>query len=140
MNKLSFEKSPYLLQHKDNPVAWYPWGEAAPTCELANFGFRLCRDPPDTTEVGSLPMGASPYGALDMAGNVIEWVHDWYQYDYFSQSPTNNPTGPNTGEEKVVKGGSWYMCECYTRPANRDSRVSEDHDDATGFRLALDAN
>jgi formylglycine-generating enzyme required for sulfatase activity len=61
----------------------------------------------DTTPVGSYPSGASPYGVLDMAGNVAEWVNDWYQSDYYSQSPTSNPPGPNNGEYKVHRGGTY---------------------------------
>jgi len=92
----------------------------------------------ETAPVGSLqPNG---YGLYDTAGNAFEWVADWYQYDYYNNSPKNNPKGPETGTEKVVKGGCWYLCECYIRPANRECcRSARDHDDATGFRLALDA-
>lgn len=91
----------------------------------------------ETSPVGSFkPNG---YDLYDTGGNAFEWIVDWYEYDYFSRSPQSNPAGPQIGTDKVVKGGSWYMCECYTRPANRDSRIPADHDDATGFRLALDA-
>jgi len=87
--------------------------------------------------VGSLQ--ANGYGLYDTAGNVFEWVSDWYQYDYFSGSPADNPQGPESGEEKVIKGGGWYLCECYLRPANREPRVVVHHDHGLGFRLALDA-
>jgi formylglycine-generating enzyme required for sulfatase activity len=60
-----------------------------------------------TAPVGSYPKGVSLYGALDMAGNVWEWVADWYDPDYYSQSPDRNPPGPDSGSEKVVRGGSW---------------------------------
>jgi len=87
--------------------------------------------------VGSLE--ANGYGLYDTAGNVFEWVYDWYQYDYFSGSPADNPRGPESGDEKVIKGGGWYLCECYLRPANRDPRDIYYHDHGLGFRLALDA-
>lgn len=96
-----------------------------------------------TAPVGSLqPNG---YGLYDTAGNVFEWVSDWYQYDYFINSPVNNPKGPESGEyhwgqvTKVIKGGGWYLCECYLRPANREPGEIERHDHGLGFRLALDA-
>ena len=84
----------------------YPWGDAAPTCALANFA---CGDycVGDTNAVGSYPAGASPYGALDMAGNVWEWVNDWYDGSYYSVSPGSNPPGPATGTYRVLRGGGW---------------------------------
>jgi len=85
----------------------YPWGDGAPTCSLANY-WQNTACVGDTSEVGSYPAGASPYGALDMAGNVWEWVNDWYQSNYYSVSPPSNPPGPTTGTYKVLRGGSWY--------------------------------
>jgi formylglycine-generating enzyme required for sulfatase activity len=82
----------------------YPWGNNVPTCSLANF--EGCAS--DTTAVGSYPAGASPYGALDMAGNVWQWVADWYGASYYASSPAKNPTGPSSGTDRVVRGGSWY--------------------------------
>lgn len=81
----------------------YPWGAARLTCSLANYW----RCVGDTSEVGSYAAGASPYGALDMAGNVWEWVGDWYDGTYYSGSPDSNPTGPATGAYRVLRGGSW---------------------------------
>lgn len=92
----------------------------------------------------SAPIGSflpNSYGLYDTSGNVFEWVNDWYQYDFFSESPRNNPKGPDNSTGKVIKGGGWDFCECYTRPANRQpSEGLSDHRDALGFRLALDAN
>ena len=85
----------------------YPWGDQAPTCALGNFfvnGF-FCGG--DTSAVGSYPLGASPYGVLDMAGNVYEWVNDWYSDTYYSVSPSSNPPGPASGINKVLRGGSF---------------------------------
>ena len=84
----------------------YPWGNQAPSCGLANF-FSGCGGKP--VEVGSKPGGASPYGALDMAGNVWEWVADWYGENYYSGSPSQNPKGPSSGTFRVVRGGGWYF-------------------------------
>ena len=88
----------------------YPWGDAPPSCSLLNYS--LLPGPAcvgDTDAVGSYPAGASPYGALDMAGNVWEWVNDWWQADYYSASPVSNPPGPATGSAKVLRGGSAWQ-------------------------------
>lgn len=68
-------------------------------------------------KVGSYPAGASPYGALDMAGNLWEWVEDWYSNTYYASSPRLNPRGPLTGAFRACRGGSWDS------PAN-DIRVT----------------
>ncbi|MGV8122349.1 MAG: SUMF1/EgtB/PvdO family nonheme iron enzyme [Candidatus Xenobiia bacterium LiM19] len=62
-----------------------------------------------TTPVGSFPSGASPYGCMDMAGNVWEWCSDWYDEDYYKNSPSRNPSGPSKGGYRVSRGGSWYV-------------------------------
>ncbi len=69
----------------------YPWGDAVPTCDLANFG--PCEY--KTSSVVDHPAGQSYYEALDMAGNVYEWTADWYDAKYYSNSPTEDPLGPN---------------------------------------------
>ncbi|MFQ5875616.1 MAG: formylglycine-generating enzyme family protein [Dehalococcoidia bacterium] len=90
-------------------------------------------------EVGSYLEGASPYGAMDMAGNVWEWVSDWYDPDYYAVSPRLNPTGPSEGESRVLRGGAWdvprvvaytWSRETFIPPEFRNSTV-------TGFRCAL---
>ncbi len=94
----------------------YPWGDQSEDCSLANIGFYVpehcvaCVG--DTTQVGSYPDGASPYGLLDMIGNVTEWVSDWYQADYYDVSPATNPQGPSSGSLKAVRGGCWGSCCC----------------------------
>ena len=95
----------------------YPWGNQAPSGSLlnsadVNFHMAWTNQNIDdgyefTAPVGSYPAGASPYGALDMSGNVYEWVADWYSEAYYSQSPYANPTGPASGEYHVLRGGSF---------------------------------
>jgi formylglycine-generating enzyme required for sulfatase activity len=97
----------------------YPWGDASPTCALGNFYVNgYCVG--DTSVVGSYPAGASPYGALDMAGNVWEWVNDWYNSSYYSSSPGNNPPGPATGTYRVLRGGGWGNDDSGLRAAFRN--------------------
>jgi sulfatase modifying factor 1 len=89
-----------------------------------------------TSPVGSFPPNG--YGLFDMAGNVFEYVNDWYDSNYYSKSPANNPLGPASGNEKIIRGGAWSWCECYTRPASRNAVELGDTNDYTGFRQALD--
>ena len=78
----------------------YPWGNEPPNSRLLNFG----NDQDDTNEVGLYPAGTSPYGALDMAGNVQEWTADWYDSEYYQTSPADNPQGPSSGEYRAIRG------------------------------------
>jgi formylglycine-generating enzyme required for sulfatase activity len=81
----------------------YPWGNTEPTCELLNFDD--CRG--ESSLVRDYPLGASPYEVLDMAGNVFEWVADWYQEDYYAESPVDNPMGPEFGKVRSVRGSTY---------------------------------
>ena len=84
----------------------YPWGNDWDPSRCANsVGSRL----QSTQPVGSYPTGASPYGALDMAGNVWDWCSDWYDANYYATSPSSNPTGPASGQLRVLRGGSWLV-------------------------------
>ncbi|MEI6513846.1 MAG: SUMF1/EgtB/PvdO family nonheme iron enzyme [bacterium] len=84
----------------------YPWGNtwdaAKMQCSTTKTG-----DAKKVTSVGEFPQGASPYGVLDMAGNVYEWCADWYNADYYKTTPLKNPAGPTTGTEKIQRGGAW---------------------------------
>jgi formylglycine-generating enzyme required for sulfatase activity len=119
-------------------VRAYPWGDGDPNCTLANSWndsiSTYCVG--DTSEVGSYPLGASPYGVLDMAGDVYEWVNDWYQEDYYSISPNSNPTGSETGTDKVLRGGNWYSYWYVLRVANRIHYHPGDRYYDIGFRCA----
>ncbi|MBN1248272.1 MAG: SUMF1/EgtB/PvdO family nonheme iron enzyme [Anaerolineae bacterium] len=84
----------------------YPWGDEPPTCDRLNYNSCVGGVVP----VGSYPQNASPYGVLDMAGNVREWVNDFYLKPYYARSPYFNPQGPKEEEtvgEHLLRGGSW---------------------------------
>ena len=104
-------------------IQTYPWGDEPPSCSLANsidaITGEYCMG--DTAEVGSYPTGASPYGVLDLAGNVFEWTQDWWLELYYLESPYENPTGPETGIYKVMRSGGWYCAWSGLRTAARQS-------------------
>ena len=90
----------------------YPWGNEGATCEYAVIDDGSgpgCGQGYSTWPVGSKPKGASPYGLLDMAGNVWEWVADWYGGTYYADSPYENPIGPSSGYEHILRGGPMYL-------------------------------
>ncbi len=109
----------------------YPWGDEGPTCDRAQY--TGCAG--DAVPVGSLPDGASWCGALDMAGNVWEWVVDWYG-DYPSERQTN-PTGPETGTSRVLRGGSWDYDPKGVRSAVRRRSPPASRSKVHGFRCAM---
>lgn len=119
----------------------YPWGnEWSDT--LARTG-RPRGQAPGPLPVGSFPIGASPYGVLDMAGNVAEWVADWYSETYYRQQaslpqPILSPAGPPTGVFKVVRGGSWPDVPFFARAVHRQSQEPEAQTVWIGFRCAAD--
>jgi formylglycine-generating enzyme required for sulfatase activity len=123
----------------------YPWGNEQPAGNLLNFADsntnfdwsdRTVDDGyADTSPVGNYPDGASPYGALDMAGNVWEWVNDWYDEAYYGSSPSENPQGPASGQYRVLRGGSWGSSDRSVRAANR-SWYEPGFDYDVGFRCA----
>ncbi len=123
-----------------NDTRAFPWGDETPNCTLANSyndaTFDYCIR--DTSQVGSYPAGASYYGAVDMAGNVWEWVNDWYQSDYYNVTPHNNPPGPTSGNYKVFRGGSWAHPWLYLRVAYRlNNYPPSSQNNYTGFRCAV---
>jgi len=111
----------------------YPWGDMLEE-KLLNFNDDLGRP----ADVGSYPEGRSPYGVLDMAGNVWEWVNDWYVADYYSKSPYRNPVGPGSGLYKVLRGGSWYSNQYFVRCTFRDYSDPDFRANDIGFRCAAD--
>jgi formylglycine-generating enzyme required for sulfatase activity len=109
----------------------YPWGEQEPNDKLANFLNNIGK----TTPVGSYPDGASPFGLLDMAGNVWEWCSDWYRIDYYKESSSKNPTGPDSGSKRVQRSGSWNYDTGYLRCAFRGKGTPDYPFNYVGFRL-----
>jgi formylglycine-generating enzyme required for sulfatase activity len=110
----------------------YPWGEAAPTCLLANFSG--CGG--QATAVGIHTGDASPYGATEMAGNVFEWVADYYDSNYYTNSPATDPPGPTSGGDRVVRGGSFESNATALRTFEREHESASKTDKAIGFRCA----
>ena len=114
----------------------YPWGNEPPTKFHGNMKKELWNSHMGLTPVGMFQDGKSPYGINDMAGNVWEWVSDWYDDDYYSTAPLRNPTGPATGNSKVVRGGSWGSGPEGLRSAERETHVPSFQGYGTGFRCA----
>jgi formylglycine-generating enzyme required for sulfatase activity len=113
----------------------YPWGDAPePSCRYAVMDDGCGAG--TTALAGSRPLGVSPHGAHDMAGNVWEWVADWYALSY-DAGDTNNPTGPADGTRRVARGGSWYEADAdYFRTSNRLGYEPANDNTAVGFRCA----
>ncbi|HEX5807488.1 MAG TPA: SUMF1/EgtB/PvdO family nonheme iron enzyme, partial [Anaerolineales bacterium] len=104
----------------------YPWGNEEPTGIFGLLNYQA----QDTTQTGTYPDGASPYGALDMAGNVSEWVADWLSQDYYNNPPAANPLGPGSGEYRVWRGGSWV--NAFTDQVRTYSRTGNFPTDSSG--------
>jgi formylglycine-generating enzyme required for sulfatase activity len=123
-------------------LKFYPWGDEEPDCILGAVNgaqSEKCH-PGDTLHVGSF--AANGYGLFDMAGNVSEWVNDWFQEDYYTVSPSVNPPGPETGATKVIRGGSFdsdhYL---YLKVDHRSGYFSQSVSlPSIGFRCAADAH
>jgi serine/threonine-protein kinase len=123
----------------------YPWGNEF-DCSRGNFddetflddyvvpGGAGCDGYNRTAPVGSFPEGASWVDAYDLSGNVWEWVADWYGEDYYDQSPRENPTGPISGDYRVLRGGSWYNSVRLVRGANRNRGEPPYTRSSYGFR------
>ena len=110
----------------------YPWGEGIdPSLALYDDFIRG-----NTTLVGSYPEGASPYGLLDMAGNVWEWVADWYGSNYYQNSPAENPPGPVDGLYHVLRGGCFDSSMEEVRSAYRQEGLPYNKHRGLGFRCA----
>jgi len=144
----------------------YPWGNSVPNDRLANFAdvnflkyYQEANPQANETEkqqmrqwiaesfddgyiftapVGSYPQGASPYGVLDMAGNVCEWVSDWYDGNYYQKSPRKNPPGSSSGIYRVVRGGGWDFNSWMLRSTTRSGAppIPGKGSESIGIRIA----
>jgi len=114
----------------------FPWLGEGYGHDLATFDVDYHWPLADTTRAGNFPKGASYYGVMDMAGNVYEWVADWYAADYYQHSPAQNPMGPDQGIKRVIRGGAWTSDWTFLRTAARLSIYPGQFSDDVGFRCA----
>ncbi len=139
----------------------FPWGNDDVSADYANFADMMFGEKygidrrvhydlndgfAETSPVGNFPSGASPFGIMDMAGNVWEWCYNYYDPDYYSVSPDKNPLGPKAGGDRVNRGGSYDNWSGYESPerghnlrsAERTGNEPDSSDDHMGFRIAID--
>jgi len=126
----------------------YPWGDGEPDGTRCNYADRNLssvswadKNSDDgykfTAPVGGYPAGASPYGVMDMAGNVWEWCSDWYSSDFYKPSGNDSdPIGPSSGSSRVFRGGSWISNADRLRCAYRNRDEPAYRNDNLGFRCA----
>ena len=112
---------------------FYPWGEISAGPDLTNADNVVG----DTTPVGTYADYPSYYGLFDMGGNVREWAMDWYSEPYYGESPWDNPSGPQTGEKKVLKGAGFFDAYPYAQTSGRTGHVPGSPGINRGFRCII---
>lgn len=117
----------------------FPWGDAPPDSQRAMFNQHHVHEIPILAAVDSLHAGESPFGLRHMAGNVAEWVQDWFGFDYYAYMPERNPPGPNSGRYKSLRGGSWKSKVIMLRTATRSGAPPDQRSPTIGFRCAQSA-
>lgn len=111
----------------------YPWGNDEPACDLLNFGY--CSG--STNEVDAFPDGISSFGLYDMAGNIFEWVSDWYGEAYYKDAPTSRSTGTESGQYRVIHGSSFETDPELIESADRHFGATVYHTRDIGFRCVV---
>jgi formylglycine-generating enzyme required for sulfatase activity len=111
----------------------YPWGKDAPSCDLLNFNNCLKM----SSDVTQFARGRSYYGALNMAGNVFEWVADWYDPLYYKASPPGDPAGPDSGRARVIRSSGYRSNDTQSLTYARSFSSPSDHRRDLGFRCSL---
>jgi len=113
----------------------WPWGEDFEPQKAKPTAYSMIDGEP--VPVGQFSTDVSAYGVYDMAGNVREWVADWYAPDYYTQNPAKNPMGPETGKFRVLRGGSWANSDTSNlRCASRTYKPPDYSSNFVGFRCA----
>ncbi|MFO0699820.1 MAG: SUMF1/EgtB/PvdO family nonheme iron enzyme [Nitrospira sp.] len=115
----------------------FAWGNVEPTAKHLNYNQRWIGEK-TLMPVGSYEAGKSPYGVYDVAGNVWEWVNDWYDGRYYEKSPSKNPKGPQEGTKKVIRGAGWQNETPTVRVFTRVDSHPMIRNESTGFRCAAD--
>lgn len=121
------------MASRGNDQRLYPWGNSPPTCRHGNYSGCFHKTQP----VGSFPLGQSPYGLMEMSGNVWEWCQDWYSKSYYLESPDKNPGGPSNGFYRVYRGGSYLALEFGGGTFYRSYGIPERQVNDLGFRIAM---
>jgi formylglycine-generating enzyme required for sulfatase activity len=118
----------------------YPWGNGPPAAKHGNFG-QCCewKGYKSLAAVNLHEEGKSPYGVHNMVGNVREWTRDWYGAEYYAMSPRSNPLGPESGTERVIRGGSWANSGEYLQATNRDRERPDLASATIGIRCVQEA-
>ena len=122
----------------------YPWGDESPR-DRASYGSDTCCRADDgdgflyTAPVGSFPRGRSPFGVDDLAGNVWEWVEDWFDATFYARSPTLDPVNRVEASRKVIRGGGWGNDAVGLRSTLRHANPPDIGLSMVGFRCADDA-
>jgi formylglycine-generating enzyme required for sulfatase activity len=111
----------------------YPWGE-----EIDQTFAHYANSSSGPAAVGTYEKGTSPFGVYDMAGNAVEWVSDWYSNSFYANSPDANPSGPGSGQYRVLRGGTWYDDKDKVRASDRMAYIPDEILTSFGFRCAKD--